>query len=394
MEADRDGAAFEVHFLEKVQRLLAEGDFSATYKFAVLLGLVELAVETSTPGTGYRDTFTTHELARRVLAIYWPQVREIAPSAGGKTVVLKQNSGRQANIVSVLADLSGRAGPVPIEALRSLRPVEYDECVRLVEWKLIEMPLPRLQQLRSGSGSFIYTIGWEVGDVTPRGGHLKKVVGAYQRGRPSDFDNTIRMLPGVTAALARLHGLVRQLVEARWLLEVRKFNREFLRDPDLDTHLFGAERLDLGRVRGPLREQQSGRCFYCGSTMRDAAVDHFLPWARYPDDRIENLVVAHARCNGSKSQHLASVVHLDHWLERFDPTSTARAELRDIAARVAWPEGGSATLAIAGHVYAQYPADAGLWHAVKEFHRWTPSDVTGRLDSAARRLHESAAQRS
>jgi 5-methylcytosine-specific restriction endonuclease McrA len=39
-------------------------------------------------------------------------------------------------------------------------------------------------------------------------------------------------------------------------------------------------------------------------------VDHFIPWSRYPNDAIENLVVAHERCNGRKSDFLAASDHV------------------------------------------------------------------------------------
>ena len=81
--------AGEVRFLERLQRLLIEGDFSATYKFAVLIGLAELSVESWTPAGGYRDSFTTVELSRRVLALYWGQVRKMATTSEP----LRQNSG-------------------------------------------------------------------------------------------------------------------------------------------------------------------------------------------------------------------------------------------------------------------------------------------------------------
>ena len=35
----------QLQFLTKLQRLFAEGDFTATYKFALLIALAELAVE-------------------------------------------------------------------------------------------------------------------------------------------------------------------------------------------------------------------------------------------------------------------------------------------------------------------------------------------------------------
>src|SRR5213080_2876385 len=50
-------------------------------------------------------------------------------------------------------------------------------------------------------------------------------------------------------------------------------------------------------MRGPIIELQEGRCFYCAEGLASRAgqtpdVDHFIPWSRYPDDGLENLVVA------------------------------------------------------------------------------------------------------
>ena len=35
----------QLQFLSKLQRLFAEGDFTATYKFALLMALADLAIE-------------------------------------------------------------------------------------------------------------------------------------------------------------------------------------------------------------------------------------------------------------------------------------------------------------------------------------------------------------
>src|SRR6266480_6864612 len=80
-----------------------------------------------------------------------------------------------------------------------------------------------------------------------------------------------------------------------------------------------AERVPLERVRGPIIELQEGRCFYCAERLARRAgqtpdVDHFIPWSRYPDDGLENLVVAHARCNAQKRDFLAAAAQADHGL--------------------------------------------------------------------------------
>lgn len=39
---------------------------------------------------------------------------------------------------------------------------------------------------------------------------------------------------------------------------------------------------------------QAGRCFYCRRPMGDGlAVDHFIPWPRYPRDLGHNFVLTH-----------------------------------------------------------------------------------------------------
>ncbi len=51
---------------------------------------------------------------------------------------------------------------------------------------------------------------------------------------------------------------------------------------------------------------QDNARFYCGdrlATRRE--VDHFLAWSRWPNDAVENLVIADHR-NNSKSDHLAA----------------------------------------------------------------------------------------
>jgi len=75
--------------------------------------------------------------------------------------------------------------------------------------------------------------------------------------------------------------------------------------------LFGTERIDLAPLRHPLLDLQNGACFYCGQRVKRAAhVDHFIPWSRYPDDGLDNLVVADSTCNSRKTDFLASERHV------------------------------------------------------------------------------------
>jgi len=381
----RTDVAFEVRFLERLQRLLAEGNASSTYKFAVLIGLAELAVETWTERGGYRESFTTRELAEKVLGLYWPQARPLAtrgPAESSVLTLLKQNAGPQARIVSDSAALVEEVGHVPVETLARKHPDEYANLVDEVEWKLVEMPLPRVQRLADGVDEFIYVPPCRLEDVEPRGGRMKREVRLHQAGKPSDFNNNILMKPCVVPTLARFHGLVRDLVEARWVREVRKFNKASFRDEDLYAHLFGPKRVDLSAVAEPLLRLQGGRCFYCGRRVAAVHVDHFLPWAQYPDDRLENLVATDGPCNLSKSDRLAADDHLDAWLARFTRNEAGAASivsaLQHEAENLRWPVDPNATLAVARHLYARHPSEARLW-SNRTFRPWDRDAVMRRL---------------
>jgi len=69
-------------------------------------------------------------------------------------------------------------------------------------------------------------------------------------------------------------------------------------------------------VSESLRELQHGRCFYCQRNLpAAAAVDHFIPWSRYPRDLAHNLVLAHVACNSRKSDLLGGAVYLERWTQ-------------------------------------------------------------------------------
>ena len=132
----------------------------------------------------------------------------------------------------------------------------------------------------------------------------------------------------------------------------------------LHEFLFGANRIGLGPLAEPLHEIQDGRCFYCDRPrMGDWEIDHFLPWSRWPDNRLDNLVLAHKRCNNDKRAALAGVRYLGRWWRRFDPSSSVSADLDRVAAGVSWPRHRSATQGAARALYLRQPDGTSLWVA-------------------------------
>ncbi len=390
-----------VEVAERVLRLLDEGRYTATYKQAVLVALIDLCLESTTKDGAPADSLTTRQLAEKVLALYWPHTRVWSAEAGGRILVqntsgapttVERGGGIVARIRAFREEVEARLpGATSLALARAACGEEYRQLLDAVEWTLIALPLPRLQRIGERNLEWLYRIGWRDADEhdpehvrkpLPRRGQVR----AYQRGAASDFDNRLHLEPGVGAAFARLHALLRPYILQHWTAQVVRLNR--LHEDDVGGFLFEQEREDTGAVRRPLIELQEGRCFYCSTPLTGRAhVDHFIPWARHPDNGLHNLVVADERCNGAKRDHLASVEHLSRWRAR---SVERKAPLEDIAQRARWDLGEARVLGVARAIYLALPGDipsgAASGASSRAHRRPSPSRWASSADAAGRTL--------
>jgi len=277
----------QVQFLLNIQRLLTEGQFTATYKYALLLALADLSVEVGDDSGGELPV-TTSQLAEKFIETYW---RQSVPFPGTNSrEVLKQNTDRQAAIIRHIA-LARKVSGDSLPALRRSTP-EWNRLVRLVGIVVRTMPLWKLQIVGRTAFDFLYE---------------NRRTGA-----------SITLRPGVAYCLRRFHELISELVRGAWVRYIREQNTLVLgTNTDLGEFLFGSERSDLSVVRPILVDLQSDSCFYCQTAFRGPShVDHFVPWALYPVDLGHNFVLAHATCNSAKGSRLAARAHLERWLRR------------------------------------------------------------------------------
>ena len=346
---------------ERIIALLDEAQFTATYKYAVLLALLDLSLEKSGKSGPDGLPLTTEELARKVLAIYWPQVRP-SPLLGGR--ILRQNNPgpRDARIVSRIERFKFSIGADAfgtVSEVSARHAAGYRRLLKEVERVLIEMPLPRLQVVGRSLDQFLYRISWSVDDLD------RRQVGRYLT-TGTGFDNRVLLLPGIPEALAQLNGLLRPLIQRSWALKVARLNN--LRDVQLHDFLFGQERVPLIRLTRPLMDLQTGNCFLCGHRLGvKVEVDHFIPWARMPNDNVENLVAVHPRCNSLKRDFLPALAHVNRWARRMHPDRGQLEPLGRIATSFFWGIDPDATLGVARAIYGRLPASAKLWVADREF---------------------------
>ena len=347
LTANDDGAA--IAFGQRILALLDTGSFTASYKYSVLLALLDAVFE-GTDDQGRPPTVLHgRAIGRRVVELYWRQARPFTEDGP-----LAQS--RQRDLVRKIAEFRVEHR-VPehatVEHARNQHSDAFADLEREVIVTVVRYPIPLLQKIGTGGLAverpFIYTYGWRMG------------VGASTV-HSDGFDDRMNLIDDAGAHLTALAGLLRPVIEREWLQFVAARNDADVEELRLQQFLFGSERVGLGALVDPLQEIQGGRCFYCDQSAAGGwEIDHFLPWARLPDNKLDNLVLAHARCNNDKGAALASLDHLARWTQRFDPAGRASHALAEMAADAAWPRRPAATLASARALYLHQPAGTPLW---------------------------------
>jgi hypothetical protein len=106
---------------------------------------------------------------------------------------------------------------------------------------------------------------------------------------------------------------------------------------------------------------QGAVCFYCQTHLSTKShIDHFIPWSKYPNDAIENLVLACERCNSSKTDYLATPDLVGRWLSHLKTHATA---LLTIADQTNLDSDADRTVRLAQGKYNELADGALLWKA-------------------------------
>jgi 5-methylcytosine-specific restriction endonuclease McrA len=331
---------------ERLLRVIDEGQRTATYKLALILALLDASASHADADGRAPQRLHTRVVAEHVVRLYLPQVRSYL-GAGAEDGPLRQiSSGTSVTLRAVLALHLAAGGATTLEAARSRAPEELERCLDEVELNFARFPVLRLQVVGGVPLPFLYDADWTE-HVSLR--RLHAPGGGWIRFRDGASDQLVQLAP-----------LVRPLVEVHWVRQVARWNGLDVETEQLRRHLFGADRVAFPAwLRGSLADVQDGRCFYCGDPLPTAAqVDHVLPWSRFPNDAVENLVLADTRCNASKRDLLVGIDHLSTWVRRnrCDLGATTAAAIER-----GWPTDPDRSVALMRAGYAHLPEGTPLW---------------------------------
>ena len=281
----------QIDFISYMQRLLQEGDFSSTYKFAFLHALADICIEKDVT-LGDKLAISFDEIVEKLIVLYWQHAKpffiEGEQLKGG---ILLQNSGKQAKIIADIIELQDN-GVSNLTQAKSSRfwPQIYRNTMRTLK----EGPLWRLQILSKQEDCYLFP-------------HIKN-------------RNYIELNPGIADCFRQFHDLVVQFARHGWIEKVSKIqeNQSVIgRAGELSDFLFGTSRNSLKLASDLLKDIQNGNCFYCRKPLKgNAEVDHFIPFSKYNNDLGHNFVLVHRACNNNKRDYLAAPKHRDNWHEQ------------------------------------------------------------------------------
>lgn len=329
---------------QRVVAILETGLRTATYKLATLMALIDHCIENLPARADDELTVPIPDLARRVLEIYWRQVR---PFDGHE---LRQSTQPRARILLAANDLrvvaAAGAGGLSLDVASVRAPEAYRKAIDEITLCLAQQPLHRLQRLPGSESAdcFLYDDSFLHDHVT--------------RSTLRAHGDAIMLKPGVAHGLARLAGLLKPALEIMWVDDVRRMNKLLFDDgvTDIAEHLFGHERVALAVVREPFKDAFGAHCFYCGTHLpKNNPIDHVLPWSLVGIDGLANLVLACARCNSDKGGALPAIAIVDCVLER------DRKVLEEIATEIQWPVQRERVVAAARGIYRGQPAGVPTW---------------------------------
>jgi len=244
----------QVIFLRNIQRLLVEGQFTASYKFALLRAIADLCVLKG-DDSGAALELDTHDIAEKFIELYWQQCRPFEIGGQSTGIILLQNKGKQAAVISDILKAQMDFGGSMFR-LRQQAEDRWGSLTKDVRRTVCDQPLRYLQNVGGETVSFLYD-------------RMKS-------------RKTITLKPGVAFCLRAFYGLLRDLIQGAWVRFVQKLNANKLGNlTDLGTFLFNQERSSLETYKHILLDFQERKCFYCHNDLRSSMeVDHFIPWSR------------------------------------------------------------------------------------------------------------------
>jgi hypothetical protein len=200
--------------IEGILAIVEEGKTSGTNKFGLLIALIDLApsVDKNVRKLSFDD------ISEKLMEIHWTHTREFSWNDQAKVLKQFSSSTRNTAIINSILEVQNQWGKFLSFEHAKLRsePSIWKKSKKQITTASIKNPIVLLQNLPASNENFLYTV------------HLDEKV--------------IRFLPDTLEEIIRFAGILRQIIENKFVLEVQRINKDTFHGEDLHTHLFDPSR--------------------------------------------------------------------------------------------------------------------------------------------------------
>jgi hypothetical protein len=148
-------------FARNVMTLLDQGTFTSTYKYALLIALIELCQEGANED-GDGEIMETRSIAGRMVQLYWGHQSLYKQVDPPRRLTQTSQQGKEITMLNAIQEATATRD-LRLRRLRSSFPSEYERLIRIAHGVLRREPLPKLQTLARGKGHFVFIYDWPDG---------------------------------------------------------------------------------------------------------------------------------------------------------------------------------------------------------------------------------------
>ena len=332
--------------IKVIERILKFGKKQASYKFALLLGIVDYIVENPLePSINNFHFIPLIYIAKQYLAYYFPLIKENVPQGTSSNSNLGiaianiiqdfiNDNQKEKNFnfsiepsesINLLISYIDGNNPLPDSLLKTL----YN-----IRKKIIEQPLKAITTILNEKVSFFSIISkGESFDSDFERHRIKadKLTLSYIK-KAKIWDDLLEIEIATLVLshqefieISNLRFWLRDVIIKRWVQEcVEKYSADNVNMISLIDNWKKIPERDAGEIqlyRKLYTEMNYNSCFYCGKILEsNFQIDHFLPWSRYPVNRFWNLYPTCIKCNSTKLDKIPVIndslkTKLEHHIE-------------------------------------------------------------------------------
>ena len=188
-------ADFQLNFLRRIQWLLESSSYTSTYKFALLMAMTNLSIESAISDNS-ECIMSYEELAEQFVQLYWTQTLPFSHQ-DDDSVLKQSNAGGQAKVITSILKLQQETKTTSIRVARTRDIKKWQSTIKEVAQTIKNNPAKYLQSAQDKvSREFLYV-------YNPKA-------------------NTIVLIPGIAYCFTRFSQIIHKLCQQYWTEFVRK----------------------------------------------------------------------------------------------------------------------------------------------------------------------------